>query len=268
MSDSSASPAAAPNALVNLSIYSSISLIYVFMNIKSPDNIWFKIIYVVLMLIVNCFLIYWIMLQQCTSPDLGVVIGGSVLTWILLFVPMFYLLETMYVWLRPFGNTFGYLFIKLLGVVGFMDNILKQSEQADDDASRRMNKYINYVRSDPWGFFSMLTTNASAEPDILQAEKAFVELEGKLTVEARGNLDANKEQFVNYVRIKESIAKFIFYLLTLNLMTDMTAVFVMESDACEVNADIVKKSNDAHNEKHGGRNAKANANATVYKTTE
>lgn len=271
MSSSSSStdpPVATPNALVNLSIYSSISLIYVFMNLKSPDNLLFKIIYVVLMLIVNCFLIYWIVSQQCTSPNLGVVIGGSVLTWILLFVPMFYLLETMYVWLRPFGNTFGYLFIKLMGVVGFMDKMLKQSEQADDDASRRMNKYINYVRSDPWGFFSMLTTNASAEPDILQAGKAFDELRGKLTDEARGNFEANKTQFVNYVRIKESIAKFVFYLLTLNLMTDMTAVFVMESDNCEVNDEIVEKSNDAHNKKHGGRNAKANANATVYKTTE
>jgi hypothetical protein len=264
-------PAAAPNALVNLSIYGSISLVYMFLNLKSPDNIGFKIVYVILMFVINLSLIYWMMSQQCNAtPNMGVAIGGSALTWILLFVPMFYLLETMYVWLRPFGNTFGYLFIKLLGVVGFMDKILKTPAQADDDASRRMNKYINYVRSDPWGFFSMLTTNTSAEPDILQAGKAFDELRGKLTEAASANFNENKEQFVNYVRIKESVGKFIFYLLTLNLMTDMTAVFVMENDNnCKVNANTIKKSNDAHNQKHGGRrNPKANANAVVYKTTE
>lgn len=268
-SSSTDPPAAAPNALVNLSVYASISLIYMFMNFKSPDNIVFKIVYVVLMLGINFGLIYSLMARQCDA-NLGVVIGGSVLTWILLFVPMFYLLETMYVWLRPFGNTVGYLFIKLLGVVGFMDGILKQSVQADDDASRRMNKYINYVRSDPWGFFSMLTTNANADPDILQADKAFDELRGKLKDGA--DTDANKQQFIAFVRIKESVAKFIFYLLTLNLMTDMTAVFVMEnSNNCIVNADNIKDANNVHNRNHGGRrnaNANTNANAIVYKTTE
>lgn len=268
-SSSTDPPAAAPNALVNLSIYGSISLIYMFLNFKSPDNLGFKIGYVILMFVVNLSLIYAMMLRQCHA-SLGVVIGGSVLTWILLFVPMFYLLETMYVWLRPFGNTFGYLCIKMLGVVGFMDGILKTPAQADDDASRRMNKYINYVRSDPWGFFSMLTTNADAEPKILQAGEAFDELRGKLTQQAVENLAENKQQFINFVRIKESVGKFVFYLLTLNLMTDMTAVFVMEnSNNCIVNANIVKGANDVHNRKHGGRlQPKANANAVVYKTTE
>jgi hypothetical protein len=263
-------PAGGPNALVNLSIYASISLVYLYLNFKLPDNLVLKIVYLILMLGINFGLIFWMMSSQCkATPNLGVTIGGSVLTWIM-FVVMFFALETMYVWLRPFGNTFGYLCIKLLGVVGFMDGILKTPAQADDDASRRMNKYINYVRSDPWGFFSMLTTNADAEPKILQAGEAFDELRGKLTQQAVDNLAENKQQFINFVRIKESVGKFVFYLLTLNLMTDMTAVFVMENDNnCIVNANIVKGANDVHNQKHGGRlQPKANANAVVYKTTE
>jgi hypothetical protein len=264
-------PAAAPNALVNLSIYGSISLIYMFMNYKLPDSGIVKGVYLILMFGINFGLIYWMISKQCNAyPNLGVAIGGSALTWILLFVPMFFLLETMYVWLRPFGNTFGYLVIKLGGVVGFMDRILRQPVQADNDASRRMNKYINYVRSDPWGFFSMLTTNTRAEPDILQAEKAFEELRGKLTVEANNddNFETNKKEFVKYVRIKESVGKFIFYLLTLNLMTDMTAVFVMENDNnCKVNAQTIKASNEEHNQKHGGRRT-PKPDAVVYKTTE
>ena len=263
-------PAAAPNALVNLSIYGIISLIYLSMNYKFPDYFWVNVLlYGIFVFGINFGLIYWMMKQQCNAiPDLGVAIGGSALTWILLFVPMFILLEFMYVWLRPFGNTFGYLVIKLLGVVGFMDGILRTPAQADDDASRRMNKYINYVRSDPWGFFSMLTTNTRAEPDILQAEKAFEELRGKLTPDAVINFETNEKEFVKYVRIKESVGKFIFYLLTLNLMTDMTAVFVMENDNnCKVNAQTIKASNEEHNQKHGGRRT-PKPDAVVYKTTE
>ena len=261
-------PAGGPNALVNLSIYASISLVYLYLNFKLPDNIVLKIVYLILMLGINFGLIFWMMSSQCkATPNLGVTIGGSVLTWIM-FVVMFFALETMYVWLRPFGNTVGYLWIKLLKVVGFMDGILKQSVQADDDASRRMNKYINYVRSDPWGFFSMLTTNADAEPKILQAGEAFDELRGKLTQQAVNNFAANKQEFIDFVRIKESVAKFIFYLLTLNLMTDMTAVFVMENDNnCIVNANIVKGANDVHNQKHGGRR-NPKPDPVVYTTTE
>jgi len=253
---------------VNLSIYAIISLVYLCLNFKLPYNIVFKIVYLILVLGINFGLIFWMMSSQCkATPNLGVTIGGSVLTWIM-FVVMFFALETMYVWLRPFGNTVGYLWIKLLKVVGFMDGILKQSVQADDDASRRMNKYINYVRSDPWGFFSMLTTNANADPDILQAGKAFDELRGKLTQQAVDNFEANKKEFIDFVRIKESVAKFIFYLLTLNLMTDMTAVFVMENDNnCIVNANIVKGANDMHNQKHGGRR-NPKPDPVVYTTTE
>jgi hypothetical protein len=34
--------------------------------------------------------------------------------------------------------------------------------------------------------------------------------------------------------MKESVAKLVFYLLTLNLMTDITAVFIAQQSPCEV----------------------------------
>lgn len=197
------------------------------------------------------------MSQQCVNPSMGWVFGGSILTWILLFVPIFWLLENMYVWLQPFGNTFGYLFIKVMGVTGFMDRILKEKQPGDNN---RINKYINYIRSDPWGFFSMLTTNTDAKPDILQAEKAFDELGDKL--KEGQNTPENKTQFVNYVRMKESIAKVVFYLLTLNLMTDITAVFIMEKSPCHVDSDDVIET------KQPNKPNQNTSNTTVYKTTE
>jgi hypothetical protein len=172
------------------------------------------------------------------TPNLGWAFGGPILVWIFLFVPMFWLLENMYVWLQPFVNTFGYLFIKLMGVTSFMDRILK----APGTENSRMNKYINYIRSDPWGFFSMLTVNTDAEPDILQAEKAFEDLRDKLN-DGEFNED-NKAQFISYVRMKESIAKLVFYLLTLNLMTDIAAVFVMEKSPCIVDSEVVVDEDD------------------------
>lgn len=267
--ESSDPPVVTPDVSVNLSLYGLASLVYLYLNYRNPDNdsLLIKLLYLLVVLCINFFLMWWLMSQQCVNPDLGWVFGGPILTWILLFVPMFWLLENMYVWLQPFGNTFGYLFIKLMGVTSFMDRILKDSS----GDTGRINKYINYIRSDPWGFFSMLTTNEDATPDILQADKAFTELSDKL--KPFEDTPANRKEFISYVRMKELVAKFVFYLLTLNLMTDITAVFLMEKSPCEANdedQDQGQGQGQAQDdpENNDNNNNSNNGNKTVYKTTE
>ena len=259
MSESSSSepPVVTPDASVNLALYGTASLIYLFLNFRSPDNMTLKILYLLVMLAANFILMWWLMSQQCVNPNLGWVAGGSILMWLILFVPIFWLLENMYVWLEPFGNTFGYLFIKLMGVTTFVDKILK--DRTPGGENNRINKYINYIRSDPWGFFSMLTTNADAKPDILQANTAFNELRDKLKPNEYNT--ENREQFISYVRMKESVAKLVFYLLTLNLMTDITAVFLMEKSPCIVDSDETSEPPNKHK-------PKPTADPTMYKTNE
>lgn len=258
MADSSSSdpPVVSPDASMNLTLYGTASLIYLFLNFRKPEDLWPKWIYLVVVLMLNGCLMSWLMSQQCTNPNWGWMAGGSFLIWILLFVPLFWLLEYMYGWLEPFGNTFGYLFIKLMGVTTFMDKILK--DRTPGGENNRINKYINYIRSDPWGFFSMLTTNEDAKPDILQADKAFTELQDKL--KDGQYINDNREQFISYVRMKESIAKLVFYLLTLNLMTDITAVFLLEKSPCTVDSDSSEPPNK--------RPTKPTANRTVYHSNE
>jgi hypothetical protein len=249
-------PTASPNGLLNLSIYGICSVLYIIFYVSKPDNIIIKLVYVIAMLGINLGLTIFVMNQYCDTPNFGVAIGGSVLTWGL-FVVVFGLLENYYVWLRPFGNTFGYLVIKVMGVVGFMDKILKKG---DDD---RVTKYIKYVRSDPWGFFSMLTAkNDDSIQDELRANKTFEGMSNKL-VQSENN-DDTKAQFVKFVLIKESVAKLVFYLLTLNLMTDLAAVFVMENTPCVVNEAIIDKSTSNLPPVVTGPPKKT----TVYKTTE
>jgi hypothetical protein len=257
-SSSSELPVVGPDASVNLALYGTASLIYLFLNFRSPDQLSVKILYLVVVMVLNGLLIWWLMTQQCMNPNIGWAFGAPILIWFFLFVPMFWLLEYMYVWLQPFGNTFGYLFIKLMGVTTFMDKILKPSRTEGAENNRRINKYINYIRSDPWGFFSMLTVNTAAEPDILRADKAFEELSDKL--KEGQNTDENKNIFVGYVRMKESVAKLVFYLLTLNLMTDITAVFIMQQSPCEVvdTDDVVSKPPPS----------KGNKSTTEYKSSE
>jgi hypothetical protein len=250
-------PAAAPNGLLNLAIYGICSVLYIIFHILMPENSMIKILYVVSMLGINIGLTMFIMTQYCDTPNIGVAIGGSVLTWGL-FVVVFGLLENYYVWLRPFGNTFGYLCIKAMGVVSFMDKILKK-----DDGGDRVNKYIKYIRSDPWGFFSMLTAKTGdAIPEVFRADETFDGMSNKLT--QGQSSEANKDEFIKFVRIKEGVAKLVFYLLTLNLMTDLASVFVMENTPCIVNQKIIKQSNS----QLPPVVTRPPKTTTVYKTTE
>jgi hypothetical protein len=256
-------PVVTPDVIVNLSLYGMASLVYLYIIYSNPDdnNLLSKVLYLLSVLGINIYLMWLLKFNQCkTSLDIGWVFGGSILTWILLFVPIFWLLENMYVWLQPFGNTFGYLFIKLMGVTSFMDNILKGT----DGEPNHINKYVTYIRSDPWGFFSMLTTNEDATPDILQAKNAFAELKKDKLGPKKGT-EENEKEFISYVRMKEHVAKFVFYLLTLNLMTDITAVFLMEKSPCEAND--ADEGNDGNGQLQD-EDLKSNGNKTVYKTTE
>ena len=251
-------PAASPNGLLNLAIYGICSILYIIFNIFMPNNTMIKLVYVVSMLGINLMLTNSVMNQYCQSSNIGVAIGGSVLTWGL-FVVIFGLLENYYVWLRPFGNTFGYLCIRAMGVVTFMDKILKK----DDDGGDRVNKYIKYIRSDPWGFFSMLTAKTDDSiSDVLRADNTFEGMSNKL-VQGQNTPD-NKAEFIRFVQIKESVAKLVFYLLTLNLMTDLAAVFVMENTPCIVNQKIIKQSNS----QLPPVVTRPPKTTTVYKTTE
>ena len=253
------------NGMMNIGIYSTMSLVYVLIDYYTQKSSSDKtdangsssktlaFIFTILIWLVQFFITYLSLQQQCNTPNYWLAAWSSFAIWFLLFVPLFWCLEYMPSWLEPFGNTFGYLFIRLNGVVSFMDSILKK------DNNSKIQKYLDYIKEDPWALFSMLTAS-TADPAI-DASKKFDDLqaEGYLI---NTSSDA-KSTFVNYVRAKESVAKFVFYVLTLNLMADMTFIVGQENSPCAINIDEL---NDAATP---NTNVKPKpTDAIVFKTSE
>ena len=220
------------NGMVNLGIYSIISAGYLWIDYhsdatSSSTNV-IAIIFVIIIWLTQFIMTFISLQQQCNTPNYWLAAWASFITWFVLFVPLFASLEYMYAWLQPFGNTFGYWIIKFNGLVQFMDSILRKS------GTDKIQKYLDYMKEDPWALFSMLTTYDNAPP-IEQASKQFDEL-------SEGYIDASavpdaKTTFVNYVRTKESVAKFVFYVLTLNLMADLTFIITQEYTPCTITND-------------------------------
>ena len=259
------------NGLVNLGIYSMISVLYLWVDYMMPSGDSgdgktdvtskpkaFAFIFLVVIWLTQFIITFLSLQQMCNTPNYGLAAWSSFATWIVLFVPLFWCMEYMYTWLRPFGNTFGYLIIKLNGLVSFMDSILRKTSDTD-----KIQKYLDYMKEDPWALFSMLTTSEYAPPSV-NASGKFDDLTNGGYLNVSGVPDA-KTTFVNYVRAKESIAKFIFYVLTLNLMADITFVIAQENSPCAINIDEV---NDAAAFKPNIKPKATDTPAVVYKTSE
>ena len=136
-----------------------------------------------------------------------------------------------------------------------MDSILKPKTNGD-----KIQKYLDYMKEDPWALFSMLTT--STENPTVDASKKFDNLknDGYLISPLPAE---SKSTFVNHVRAKENVAKFVFYLLTLNLMADATVIVAQKNSPCTINIDELNDA--ASNAKPKSKNP---ADAIVFKTTE
>ena len=245
------------NGMMNIGIYSIISALYLIINHASaslsggdkpeadsspasPPSFFtitkiMSIIFLAVIWLTQFMLTFMSLQQQCNTPNYGLAAWSSFATFALLFVPLFVCLEYNFSWLRPFGNTVGYLINKLNGLVSFMQSIMKTKANSD-----KVQKYLDYMNDDPWALFSMLTAYDDAPPAI-NASNKFDDLKNSGYLNAQLPDDA-KETFVNYVRVKENIAKFVFYVLTLNFMADLTFIISQENSPCAINLD---EANDA-----------------------
>jgi hypothetical protein len=243
--NTTSTPVLANNGLMNVGIYSIICVIYLIMDtnseLKPRDKTSFfaifkpmALIFLTVIWLTQFSLTFMALKKQCNSPNYGLAAWASMLTFILLFVPHFVFLEFDYTWLRPFSNTIGHLINKLSGLTSFLQRIMRTKSDSD-----KIQKYLDYVNDDSWALFSMLTVSDYA-PDSINASKKFDDLEKSGYLNTPLIPDA-KSTFVNFVRVKENIAKFIFYVLTLNLMADITFIISQENSPCAIN---VKQTNE------------------------
>ena len=257
-----------PNGMWHLLTYGIASAGYLWVEYNSntnaandgnkPKSNLTSIIFLTGIWLIQYIMVFTLLTQQCNTPNYGLALWSSFSMWIALFVPLFLSLEYMYTWLQPFANTFGYLINKMSGLASFMNDTLKDKS---NDPSDRIQKYLNYMKEDPWALFSMLTMSEHA-PDNVKANIKFDELKdgGYL----KDDSAVAKQTFVNYVYAKESVAKFIFYMLTLNLMTDLTAIIALENSPCAVNLDELSNAPPPQT----AATMPTKKPATIYKTSE
>ncbi|NDH65461.1 MAG: hypothetical protein EBY26_03660 [Microbacteriaceae bacterium] len=113
---------------MNVSLYGIICAVYLWVDYlnkstgndtdakgaKTKSNV-FAFIFLILIWLTQFFITFFLLKQQCNTPNYGLAAWSSFATWFVLFVPLFWCLEYLYTWLQPFGNTFGYLVGRKIG---------------------------------------------------------------------------------------------------------------------------------------------------------
>lgn len=131
-------------------------------------------------------------------------------------------------WLSPFSNTIGYLATRMAGVKDFLSSILaeklKSSGKGKSGDAQAITESLQHI----YGNESLLLNEVTTENFDTFWKRMT---EGGL-IKASANTTANKLELLNYVRMKNSVAEWVWYMLTGNLVTAVAFNYMIHA-GCE-----------------------------------
>ena len=221
-----------------------LSFIFMFAKTKIDFPIYVNIAFVGVIIIFMYFINITILQQQCGTVNTFDLLFATLAPWILIFANMMFILSKFPSWKIPFSNTFGLLFARFAGCNAAFLDILKPQETVE-------GKSFHYVYSDP-----SLVINEFTMVN-------FKEMIQKLHYIIDTSKTEKIEAFKQFVKLKEIISEWIWYLLTASIAISVSYNHLVSSK-CTKTAEQYTKT---HN------NAIANTNTpekspSVYKITE
>ena len=209
-----------------------LSFIYMFIKIK-VDLPWYLDIFFVLLVIIFMYFINVAILQEkCGNVDSYVVLKSTVIPWILIFANMMYMLTKFPYWKTPFSNTFGLLIAKLAGCNTAFLNML-QPQSKTNPTEGMVNTSLQYVYSDP----SLLINKFTIENFDTTIEKL-----GHIIDTTKIEQIANFKQFV---KMKERISEWIWYLLTACITVSVSYNNLVSSKCTKTASQYIENHNNA-----------------------
>lgn len=152
--------------------------------------------YVVFLLVIMIFMYFInvsILQEHCGTVSSWTVLKATLFPWIFIFANMMYVLGKFPWWKRPFSNTFGLLLVKLAGCNAAFLAILKPMPEGSA---------LHYVYTDP----SLLVNRFTLE----NFDATVVKLSHLIDPTKTKEIQAFKQ----FVKMKDIIAEWIWYLLT------------------------------------------------------
>ena len=192
------------------------------------NNMTVNGVYILVLIVGTYFINTNISKAMCGSREIDWlnILFITLLPWLLIFVLLYFLLETFPGWVTPFSNTIGYLVVKLLDVESKLKELLKTPRPGETGATELVkaianiksnkSKFINQFDEDPYKFKDFI--NKLIDGNIISASK----------IQDEGTTDNNNIlEIYKLVTLKHIIGKLFWYILAGILISSITYSFII-----------------------------------------
>jgi len=195
------------------------------------NNMTVNIVYILVLIVGTYFINTNISKAMCGSREIDWlnILFITLLPWLLIFVLLYFLLETFPGWVTPFSNTIGYLVVTLLGVESKLKELLKTSTTTGKEESdlvkaianikSNKSKFINQFDEDPDKFKEFI--NELQKGGLLSNTIKQIESIGSAAI------DKPILEIYKLVTLKHIIGKLFWYILAGILISSITYSFII-----------------------------------------
>jgi hypothetical protein len=251
--------------VISIYVFTGITLVYFIFKYLMPEKetILF-VIYFILVLSSQFGLNIYLAKQMCNSPsNVGTAALATFVPWLFIFGFLNLLLTVFPGWLSAFSNTIGYAVASMAGVASlFTDQLLNVGKPPNANAF----KVIQNVTNDP---STIINTINDENLETFWNKSIDVQFFNQFPqVKSGAEPPPQFTQLKNFIRLKNIVSYFIWYLLTGILITSISYNYMLSVPCLQtpkqarVNAALFLASQNAKKESSD----KAKANMPVYKT--
>ena len=234
------------NGLIGLAFFIVITIIYFIIKITSKSDQSIKIwtfIYFLLVIVGEYFINLSTTNVLCGSAQYTTAIYVTIIPWVIIFGLLNLMIKMFPGWLSPFSNTFGYFAAKLAGIDKLIKEILVPKIPVNTPDDELRNEALGYMYSNPTLIVNKITeTNFDSFWDKMATNGTSDLAPGVKFL--KSNIEQYKEKFRGYIKLKDTVSVFIWYLLTGGLVTSVSYNYIVNAGCKQSASDIEKKHNE------------------------
>ena len=250
-----------PNPSTALFWFFIITTIYFVFKYNNSEPLQGKIyggVYILLLIVGEFIINLQLTDSMCGNKQYDTALFITLIPWAVIFGLLYVMLSVFPGWLRPFSNTFGYGVAKLSGLTSFFNSILIH-EVSLASGSKEVNESLSHIYSDK----SLLINEISQEPTSF--DKFWERM--KPIFDSKEYTKENKAKLLSYVKLKDNVAEYIWYMLTGTIVTSVSYNYVVNK-GCTQDVKEMKKRRKEYEAKLKAKKEAAAVKPKVYSTRE
>jgi len=202
-----------------------LSFVYMFIKSKTDLSPQLSGLFLLIVMIFMYFINMTILQEHCGNINTFTVLKATVFPWLFIFGNMMFILTKFTWWKTPFSNTFGLLIARFSGCNTAFIDMLQPQEQVGNQ--------LHYVYSDP----SLLVNKFTLE----NFEATVTKLSHIINTQAKDKI----EIFKQFIRLKEAISEWIWYLLTASITISISYNSLISSKCVKTAEQYTESHNNA-----------------------